>query len=330
MDKKSLLKHPVGLTEEMLKKYPDFYSLYKDVMIDKMKTGAAKDGITWPEWCQVPMNFAATYIGTRHPFGFTDIAALHVYASWNTEKIVLDVDEILYKELNTDDRIYQEIFYHLPFTCPYVSLPKNNRLKIDGFFVHMDRDVDKAQDELRFLLASGEKYIPIIVGLDPKRTIESATVSLIDRDILSGLLPARLSPKKAAHDHFNIARKLFPILIYLCSKEADIIERGAGEKRKRKDSSPKIYDVGAKIGAAIKEYRYAYDQESIPGTGTRAPHMRKAHWHSFWIGPKSGERHLIVKWLPPIPVGVSEGLSLSPTIRKIEKGKQTYWRKRNE
>jgi hypothetical protein len=38
------------------------------------------------------------------------------------------------------------------------------------------------------------------------------------------------------------------------------------------------------------------------------PHYRRAHWHHFWTGPRNvpGERKLILKWLPPIPVGIQD------------------------
>lgn len=50
--------------------------------------------------------------------------------------------------------------------------------------------------------------------------------------------------------------------------------------------------------------------EGNPSAGHRSPrpHYRRAHWHSFWTGPrgKPEEREIILKWLPPIPVGIAE------------------------
>ena len=34
------------------------------------------------------------------------------------------------------------------------------------------------------------------------------------------------------------------------------------------------------------------------------PHWRRAHWHSYWTGPRDGERIARLKWIPPIPVGL--------------------------
>jgi hypothetical protein len=55
---------------------------------------------------------------------------------------------------------------------------------------------------------------------------------------------------------------------------------------------------------------------------TPVPHVRRAHWHSYWTGPRKEpkKRELIVKWMPPVPVGftLEEVERLMPTIRKIK------------
>lgn len=68
------------------------------------------------------------------------------------------------------------------------------------------------------------------------------------------------------------------------------------------------WDVGLRIGAAL---RRAHDAESSEGagSGTHArprAHIRRAHWHTFWTGPRDGDRVARVKWLPPIPVNVGD------------------------
>jgi hypothetical protein len=38
-----------------------------------------------------------------------------------------------------------------------------------------------------------------------------------------------------------------------------------------------------------------------------APHIRRAHWHTFWTGPRSGApRKPALKWIPPIPVAFGD------------------------
>ena len=64
--------------------------------------------------------------------------------------------------------------------------------------------------------------------------------------------------------------------------------------------------------------------EHEPGesTGTHAsprPHIRRAHWHSFWIGKKDqpDARSVTLKWLPPIPVNVTGVDDLTTTVRDV-------------
>ena len=57
---------------------------------------------------------------------------------------------------------------------------------------------------------------------------------------------------------------------------------------------------------------YLCSEPSAAGTRPRA-HIRRAHWHRFWTGPRDGERTPRVKWLPPIPVNVDD-LDAMPAV----------------
>jgi hypothetical protein len=61
---------------------------------------------------------------------------------------------------------------------------------------------------------------------------------------------------------------------------------------------PRIWDIGKPTGErlrrAVAEYR---------GQHKKAPHIRRAHWHGYWLGPRDGKRKFEYKWLPPIVVG---------------------------
>ena len=57
-------------------------------------------------------------------------------------------------------------------------------------------------------------------------------------------------------------------------------------------------------------------------TGTHAsprPHIRRAHWHSFWVGKRDqpDARSVTLKWLPPIPVNVQGVEDLTTTVRDV-------------
>ena len=76
--------------------------------------------------------------------------------------------------------------------------------------------------------------------------------------------------------------------------------------------------VGYRIGSALRRVYRKYDTPSESSGKFRSsprPHIRRAHWHSYWIGPKDGERKVILKWLPPVLVG---GEQVIPTIRMVD------------
>jgi DNA-binding XRE family transcriptional regulator len=82
---------------------------------------------------------------------------------------------------------------------------------------------------------------------------------------------------------------------------------------------PTIWETGYRMGARL---RCAMGQE-LGQTGTNrsspVPHIRRAHWHSFWLGPRTNvvERRLALRWLPPIPVALSTPEELVPAIRQV-------------
>jgi hypothetical protein len=124
---------------------------------------------------------------------------------------------------------------------------------------------------------------------------------------------------------------LVSLVLYLCSANAELRDaRGTGRqpayaratktKRGKKliaAASPTTWEVGYRLGAAI---RRAEAREPTRAEGTHAsprPHLRRAHWHHFWTGPLKGERTLSLKWLPPVNVGVSDE-ELPATVRPVE------------
>lgn len=61
--------------------------------------------------------------------------------------------------------------------------------------------------------------------------------------------------------------------------------------------------VGETVVRQFVKSRDAYERERASKMTqhhrTPAPHMRRAHWHHFWTGPRDGERKLVCHWVPP-------------------------------
>ena len=113
-------------------------------------------------------------------------------------------------------------------------------------------------------------------------------------------------------------------LLYLCSDEPDMPDHSESKERRTHDITgaakrSAIVTVGARIGAALRNSKYdAKSTECVNAQSHSSPipHMRRAHWHHFWTGPRDGERKLIIKWLPPISVSI-ESEELQTAVRKV-------------
>ena len=82
-----------------------------------------------------------------------------------------------------------------------------------------------------------------------------------------------------------------------------------GQKVGKRTNLETVRLLGAKIGRSIGEARRSgYCSCRGAGDRTVAPHVRRAHWQSFWTGKRKGSDdgkfgdELIVKWIPPIPI----------------------------
>lgn len=112
----------------------------------------------------------------------------------------------------------------------------------------------------------------------------------------------------------SLIRLGLAILVYIVTDEADTQLSTTRHKGRRKAShhvahdSLKTFEVGFRVGAALRQASSdaERDSRSTSATSTRtvAPHIRRAHLHTFRRGPGRTEKFL--KWLGPIAVGTRE------------------------
>ena len=101
---------------------------------------------------------------------------------------------------------------------------------------------------------------------------------------------------------------LLNALAYLCSANSDIaaVYSPTAEKRRnnaKRRSQATWHEVGYRIGAELRNYNRTKHKRGEKTGRTVRPHMRRAHWHRFWVGPRDGDRRLVLKWLAPTMVG---------------------------
>lgn len=239
---------------------------------------------------------------------------LAALGAWRYSQGIYRYDTNVYNELiNTipSGEMPTEVLFRLPEWCVYIETPNRTweGTPLYGFFAHLEYDVGTARPELRFLLdtASGLIGFPLHIG---KWTITEAVNRVINES------------KKQASSHYIDARLdsateiisidmygLVSLLLYLCSDEPDIAddrvpgsypERPKPKKTKKgwrmfPAEKPRVWKIGETLGEQLRS-----DLSASDGTRTIMPHLRKAHWHGFWAGPRDGERRFHYKWLPPI------------------------------
>lgn len=102
---------------------------------------------------------------------------------------------------------------------------------------------------------------------------------------------------------------IVPQVIYLCTENADTRPVPAVATRKRPDGSayrgksPKVVEFGYRVGPRLGQARKSYPVGAAGTTGRKmAPHVRRAHFHTYLTGP--GRTVPTVRWLAPIPINV--------------------------
>lgn len=108
---------------------------------------------------------------------------------------------------------------------------------------------------------------------------------------------------------------------YICSANADIVPSYKPPKLSKPNNAKKRsmatwHDVGYRIGAELRSYERTKSERKEHQGGTVRPHVRRAHWHHYWTGPRDGERKLVLKWIAPTMVNVDSDIE-SATVHLV-------------
>lgn len=236
---------------------------------------------------------------------------------WMRHQCVYEFDDGLTRELelsNPPSHIPSEILTRLPYGVVWVQ-----QFPGVGFYASVvgvpSRDVgvpSGRRDLMIVQVAIGTKPSIVAISLPLDETLESAVGEAYD---------------SASGQDIKRVGVMVSMLLYLCSEEPDITHRPSpmNQARLRRGKSPyhpTIHHVGYRIGAAFRKAKA--EREASQGSGghgaSPAPHMRRAHWHTYWVGKENTpQRRQVVKWLPPIPVNVKSDDDIIPTIHKVKR-----------
>lgn len=263
---------------------------------------------------------------------------------WQRHKVVYRLHPELQPALaesRTDQRIPCEVFNRLPHPDPFIAfadpipMPEPAEygyevaepLFYTGMLVTgIRRDYTRCStddDDLAYLavaLVGPVRYVGNAHSCHEERTLhlpasgQGTIADLVRRD------PARArgsepSPDDAELETFRLA---ISVLLYLCSSTADLrsqpqrrAKRTKGDSRRRARQRPTtVIDVGFDIGPALGTYRTGTTGDS-DGTsefviGMR-PHLRRAHWHTYWHGPRDAPTAQL-HWIAPTAINTTGGL----------------------
>lgn len=298
--------------------YPDAWR-----QVDVFREGRGRDVPDWPRWCFLPMGGWYAMVSADQCDGgpitdlrlVADVGRLAAIGAWRYSQGIYRFDADLYASLRDttfSGEIPSEVLYRLPEYSIYIETPGMDCLgyHLHGFWTHLECDANDGRTELRLLLDTESDLIPIPLHLGDW-SLAVAVTKAIEQIYKGPGLPGIKFPRlRDADVDRQVAAALTPLVslvLYICSDNVDIAGPG-GSKPARPEpkrikhgwrmfpvDKPIIWIVGKSIGDQLRE------AICVAG-GAVAPHIRRAHWHGYWVGPAEQKRFRY-QWLSPILVG---------------------------
>ncbi len=328
------------ILSKVTKKYPKAWK-----QVDQFLDGKGKDLPKWADWCFLPAAAAYSIVSSGGDMNIdqvTDVSEVSSMAAWRLSKGVYRFDQDLFESLwftPIDHKLPIDLFFKLPEYGLYIETPGKlyEKRELHGFFVHLEEDVNQGHIELRLLLDTSSGLVSLPIHLNEQGIHES----LIDFFDYS---------KKQVHEHFGVdtdlvkssvmadhaIKEIMPLIslvLYICSTNSELINskgqttpnRAQAKKIKKKKKffaaqQTELWEVGLIMGAklrAAKDHGESKEGVSVVGKKGPSPHSRRAHWHSYWIGPKSNQK-LELKWVNLILVKADLELEHA-VLHKVEK-----------
>ena len=290
-------------------------------------SGRGKDLEDWPSWCFLPIAGWYSIVSLQHkvqgelPLSFIpEVGALAALGTWRYSQGIYRFDDATFSaiaESKISGNLPSDIFTRLPEWCIYVETHglKWMGMEVDGFWAHLEWDVKTRRKELRFAF-----NMDTFVACFPVHLGDWTLQEAIDRSFAESKKQSTIHGYKESDDYLPIPARaseieaFVSILLYLCSDEPEIDderEPGASPYRARPrkvksgwrffaPDKPRVWTVGKEIGKQLRAASVQLDGDQT--TRTVKAHIRRAHWHGFWSGPKTEKRIFHYKWLPPILV----------------------------
>jgi len=276
-----------------------------------------------------------------------DIGIIGALAAWRVTQGVYRFDPDVYNAVIdtpiTGD-LPQNILFNLPEWCVYIETPGLSfmSMPLSGFFAYLEYDANDTRKELRLVLDhtmpehERSRLMSKTIHLGPWSLLESVQKAMQEagqqaKAMYGSNAHIPLPPEAAEYIQENFT-PLVSLLLYICSVNSEI---GEGDRRPVRPRSKKTkkgvrifppnqvttWDVGIRMGAALRRAKEASEAKEDTETTMQRPgpkpHVRRAHWHGYWTGPRNDpeNRKFALLWLHPILVGKGD---VPTTIHPVE------------
>jgi len=334
--------------------YKQWFPLYQEAKLEQTCPGLLQGlkAARFDRFMPDAMLVVAQYCKNRNLSKDTafDVAGIaYLIATWQQHKIIYNVSDELSQELamqakDTDfgGELPSNLLLNLPYPCIAVKMspfsfccrnPDGSigfELNSTGWGLVIAHRAKDWGDNSAGLVVAWQRSdngislfsLPVVEG----KTIGQCAEHVLDEWIAS-------LPGSSAMPHgCDVKARFVPALIaaqvvlYLQAINADTQKRPVGNRSKKKgkgkNNAPAIVDVGYHIAAALRQsHVYSGRERTVSAGSAKRPHTRRGHWHHYWVGPLTGERKLIIKWIDPMMIH-PDGADRKPTVVPVKASKK--------
>lgn len=230
-----------------------------------------------------------------------------VVVDWKNNKQVYRFSRDFYDMLLDvgNFQIGWSLFKYLPYSSFYLEVDGHD--KIDGIMIRY-MQCEGESDSLFYAICCKSDEFPETIGgvADPTENDD------YEKYFKNEIFKAGISETAAQVVLMKeVLAFVFQACMYLCAKNAEIEENPEQQRIYRpstivrnKFSEIRKWDVGVRVTRDIQKINGGKPYKPAENSGTRRrprQHWRKAHWHTYWIGPK-GNQQKAMKFIAPILV----------------------------
>lgn len=245
----------------------------------------------------------------------------------------------MYEQSTDDFSVPVDVLQNLPFPCIFIETKKLDMMDVLGFFAFYLVKENKKQ--FRLMLVTKDFLLPVPVYLAKNQNIKNVFSQIFDR--YSSFTQKRhpcpeQDYKRQADQYIHVVNSAMQLLLYICAQNAEISEKIESRKAYKKSlenikdqfKEVRQFECGKKTSEIIRKTFKTHSSEMaddepqivfLQKTGNKKrPHVRKGHWHHYWIGSKKGKnRQLKLNWIAPsiIHQEVFDEAKIPTTINQI-------------